>query len=66
MDGNRPVCHKCKHFYITWDHRFPNGCRGYGIKSKYLPAVEVLRATGKGCLCFVPKNGLKANRGPKR
>ncbi|AGL02968.1 hypothetical protein Desgi_3645 [Desulfoscipio gibsoniae DSM 7213] len=48
-------CRKCKHFYITWDARFPNGCKSYGIRSKYNPAFEVLRVTGKGCLCFHEK-----------
>ncbi|AQS58240.1 uracil-DNA glycosylase [Desulforamulus ferrireducens] len=55
MTEEKPICSKCKHFYITWDTRFPNGCRAYRIKSRYLPSLEVLRATGKGCLVFEKK-----------
>ncbi len=51
----RVVCRKCRYFYITWDKRFPNGCKAYGIKTKYLPSVVVLRTTGKGCACYQPK-----------
>lgn len=56
MNVPKPVCPKCKHFYITWDHRFPKGCRAYGIKSRYAPSVEVFRATGKTCAVFEPKD----------
>ncbi|ABO49134.1 hypothetical protein Dred_0592 [Desulforamulus reducens MI-1] len=55
MSNQTPSCPKCKHFYITWDRRFPNGCKLYGIKSKYPPSLEVLRATGKTCLVFERK-----------
>nr|WP_238492489.1 uracil-DNA glycosylase [Desulfotruncus alcoholivorax] len=48
-------CFKCKHYYITWDGRFPNGCRIYGIKTKYNPSAEVLKATGKECFGFEEK-----------
>lgn len=48
----RLVCTKCKYYYVTWDKRFPNGCKCYGIKTRYNPSLEVLKATGKGCLCF--------------
>ncbi|SFG88471.1 hypothetical protein SAMN05660649_03010 [Desulfotomaculum arcticum] len=48
-------CFKCKHYYITWDARFPNGCRIYGIKTKYNLSTEVIKATGKECLCFEEK-----------
>lgn len=66
MNGNRPVCHQCQHFYITWDRHFPNGCRAYGIKSKYLPAMEVFRATGKGCLGYMPKKRPQTGRGVEK
>ncbi len=52
-------CGKCKHYYITWDKRFPNGCRVYGIKTRYMPSAEVLKATGRGCLCYEAKGGHK-------
>lgn len=55
MTDQKPTCPKCRHFYITWDARFPNGCRAYGIKAKYPPALEVFRATGKSCLLFERK-----------
>jgi len=46
----KPVnCRRCKHFYITWDKDFPQGCRLYTVKSKQLPCVAVLDATGAPC-----------------
>ena len=30
---NRANCFRCKFFYVTWDNRFPRGCRAMGFKS---------------------------------
>ena len=45
-------CIKCKHFYVTWETSFPNGCKAYGFKSKKLPIALVFQSTGKSCTCF--------------
>ncbi|MGI6491235.1 MAG: uracil-DNA glycosylase [Peptococcaceae bacterium] len=49
-------CNKCKHYYITWDARFPHGCSAYRIKSRYKPANDVLRLTGLKCRYFSAKD----------
>ncbi len=45
----RVYCKSCLHYYITWDKRFPNGCRFWGIKSSHLPSVTVYRSNGTVC-----------------
>jgi len=59
LRGKILQCGKCKYYYITWDKRFPNGCRAYGIKTRYMPSAEVLKATGRGCLCYAARDGQK-------
>jgi hypothetical protein len=48
-------CKKCKFFYITWDKKFPYGCKLYEIKSKTTPDAQVLVNTGIACLGYQPK-----------
>jgi len=50
------TCHKCRHYYVTWEPKFPHGCRIMGFKSRQMPVVEVRRAMhGKDCLYFEVK-----------
>jgi hypothetical protein len=52
-----PTCHKCIHYFVTWQVSFPHGCRAMGFKSRHLPIIDVRRATqGKNCLAFKPKS----------
>ena len=44
------------HFYITWDPKFPNGCRLYRFKSKTYPSFTVWEATGARCEHYVRKD----------
>lgn len=55
MDKKNVQCRKCKYYYITWDTRFPYGCKLFGVKSKQLPSVIVYQSTGKFCDNFNPK-----------
>jgi hypothetical protein len=48
-------CRRCRHFYVTWEPRFPNGCQLFGFKSKTNPSVAVWEATGAPCEHFVLK-----------
>ncbi len=49
-------CHKCEHYYVTWDKDFPHGCRAMGFKSKQMPSREVRKSTpGMDCLLFKEK-----------
>ncbi len=52
----RPNCLRCRHFYVTWDPRFPRGCRALGFKTRGIPADEVRRASGRDCLFFEPRS----------
>jgi len=49
------VCHKCEHYYITWDKNFPHGCRGIGFKSREAPNIVVRRISGMDCFMFKKK-----------
>lgn len=49
-------CKKCRYFYITWDNRFPYGCKAFGFKSFKLPSLEVVRSSGLLCQAFQRKN----------
>ncbi len=56
MSVNKRVnCQKCKHFYVTWDKRYPRGCKAYGIKTRYIPSVIVFKSTGIRCVCYQQK-----------
>jgi len=43
-------CFSCRHFYITWDRRFPYGCKALGFKSRSMPSMEVYNASSQECL----------------
>lgn len=59
MNRERIYCKKCKHYYITWDIKFPNGCKLFGIKSKHLPSMMIYQSTGKNCDHFIEKISTK-------
>lgn len=50
-----PVCTGCVHYFITFDARFPHGCRAMAFKSRQLPHKEILAVTGEACAAFAPK-----------
>ena len=49
-------CYKCKHYYVTWDKRFPHGCRAMKFKGKALPSVTVFSSSNMPCLKFADKD----------
>lgn len=53
--GENINCIKCKHYYITWDSKFPKGCMAYGFKCAEFPSAIVYRSTGEICISFTPK-----------
>ena len=53
--NTRAVCRKCKHFYITWDEKYPYGCRAFGFKGKTNPSMAVRMNSGLQCLHFEEK-----------
>ncbi len=48
-------CIKCKHFYTTWDSKFPRGCRAFNFKTQAMPSVTVFRSSGAHCLKYEEK-----------
>ncbi len=60
MNQKRIDCFQCRHFFITWDKTFPNGCKVFGFKTKQLPSVAVQQASGAFCAAFQLKG--KPNR----
>jgi hypothetical protein len=61
MEPQKINCFKCKHFHITWDKDFPNGCKAFGFKTKQLPALVVRQSDGTPCMAFTPKIENKAS-----
>jgi hypothetical protein len=50
---SKPIdCHRCKHYYVTWDKQFPHGCRAMKFKSKEFPSRVVVSSSGIPCLLF--------------
>jgi hypothetical protein len=61
-------CHKCEHYYVTWDEHFPHGCKAMKFKSKQLPSVSVFVSSDIECLLYKIKStfrGKKAESGHK-
>jgi hypothetical protein len=48
-------CLKCKQYYVTWDAKFPKGCKLFKFKSKSSPSILVFEATGAMCEHFEEK-----------
>ena len=60
MKPNRPkdaslLCRRCRHYFVTWEPKFPHGCRAMGFKSKKLPCVDVFATSGMPCQLFKEK-----------
>jgi len=53
-------CFNCSYFYITWDEKFPRGCKGMGFKSKKMPSAVVFASSGSHCLKFRKKKQMKS------
>ncbi|MFZ5944396.1 MAG: uracil-DNA glycosylase [Bacillota bacterium] len=48
-------CLKCSYFYVTWDKKFPRGCKAYGFKTAKVPSVVVMQSSGTTCLYYKQK-----------
>jgi hypothetical protein len=63
------TCHRCIHYFVTWDARFPHGCRAMGFKSRHYPIQDVQNAVGQStCQLYRakpqnPSNGRLKNPG---
>ena len=54
-------CRECQFYYITWDKKFPYGCKAMGFKTKAMPSKEVYTASGLECQKFKRKNVREVN-----
>ena len=55
-------CLRCVHYYITWDRRFPRGCRVLDFKSRYLPSYVVFNSSGMPCQYYASVKQHKKER----
>jgi len=64
MSLPRIVCHRCAHYFVTWNPRFPHGCRRMGFVSRIYPGDQVRRAMcGSDCVLFEAKSGASHPQG---
>ena len=54
-EGTLINCFFCTHFHITYDMKFPYGCRAIGFKSARMPSVDVHNNSQMDCTLFVRK-----------
>lgn len=54
-EGTLINCFFCVHFYITYDIKYPYGCRTMGFKSARMPSVDVFNNSQMDCAGFVRK-----------
>jgi hypothetical protein len=59
---SNPNCSQCRHFYITWNAKTPNGCRRFGIESKDKPSTIVAMAGLGDCQGFEAKKRQEAEK----
>lgn len=64
METKGVDCRKCRHYYITWDKKFPYGCRAMGFKSGHTPSLDVVNASGTVCMRFEEKQDPSVSGGP--
>ncbi|MFW6215105.1 MAG: hypothetical protein ACOC45_04080 [Alkalispirochaetaceae bacterium] len=57
-----PDCLTCVHFYVTWNKRFPRGCRLFGLQSRELPSHVVFRNTQRHCPAYQRKREVRSGR----
>ncbi len=60
-DGSHRVnCMQCWFYYVTWEKKYPHGCRKMNFKSREIPSRVVRKSSsGMDCLMFEPKSGRK-------
>ena len=56
--GKYVDCNTCAHFFITWDKRYPYGCRSMNFMSSNSPSKDVLEVEGRDCLAYRDKHSI--------
>ena len=52
-------CFSCEHLYITYEAKFPYGCRIMGFKSVRMPSLDVFANSEMDCNLFTLKERMK-------
>jgi len=55
MSKKRIICRHCQYYYVTWDRKFPYGCKAFDFKSKQTPSLDVFQSSGQDCMKLKPK-----------
>ena len=55
VNKDKTNCFHCVHFFVTWDEKFPRGCRAMDFKSRKMPSIAVFEASGMPCVRFRAK-----------
>jgi hypothetical protein len=55
MKQGKLSCYKCKFYFVTWDEKFPRGCRAMHFKSRQMPSTVVFKSSGMQCMQFKPR-----------
>jgi len=54
---NEIDCHRCNHYFVTWDEQRPHGCRAMGFKSRVFPSTLVRSCSdGMACRLYAEKS----------
>jgi hypothetical protein len=48
-------CFDCIYFFVTWDDKFPRGCKAMDFKTKKIPSILVRESSGAECTRFKAK-----------
>ena len=56
---DRINCFKCKYYYVTWDPKYPKGCKFFGFKSAGPPSATVYASAGAQCAGYEPREDRK-------
>ena len=54
-EGTLINCFFCEHFFITYERKYPYGCRAIGFKSARMPSVDVYSNSEMDCALFIRK-----------
>ncbi|RJP23040.1 MAG: uracil-DNA glycosylase [Candidatus Omnitrophota bacterium] len=46
------LCIHCKHYHVTWDPKFPHGCKALGFKTARPPSFTVKESSGMDCFLY--------------
>ena len=54
-EKNITNCLGCMYYYVTWDNKFPKGCKYFGFKTNKMPSLVVKESSGESCQFYTAK-----------